>query len=393
VSKISVMEGSIAVAQAVKACRPKVVSAYPISPQTHIVEELAKMVADDELKAKYIRADSEFSAASVVYGSSATGVRSYTASSSQGLLLMTEVLYAMAGTRLPVVLTGVNRTVSAPITIQPDHQDTMSLRDTGVIQLYVENSQEAYATHIQAFKIAEDHDVLLPVMVCMDGWILTHSYEPIKIEDQERIDSYLPDYDPVYRLDTKNPLTYGSYADDEVPEFRLMMHFAMERAKKKIKAAAEEYKEVFGDYFGDLIEEYCCHDAEIILAAMGSVVGTIKEAVDLLREDGIKVGLLKVRAYRPFPGEEIIAAVKQAKVVVVLDKSISVGQGGQLATDIKAGFASKAAPMVLSCIAGMGGREVRIETIKNIVGIAQKALEKGNVPDIEFIDLKEQYLR
>lgn len=386
------MEGSIAVAQAVKACKPKVISAFPISPQTHIVEELAKLVSNDELKAKFIRVDSEFSAASAVYGSSATGVRSYTASSSQGLLLMTEVLYAMAGTRLPVVLTGVNRTVSAPITIQPDHQDSMALRDTGVIQIHVENSQEAYATHIQAFKLAEDHEILLPVMVCMDGWLLTHSYESIKLEDEALVDRFLPPFIPKYRLDPKNPLTYGSYADDEVQEFRLMMHFAMERAKAKIEAIANEYKEMFGDYFGGVIEEYKCGDAEVVLVAMGSVIGTIKDAVDELRANGTKVGVVKVRSYRPFPGNEIAGAVKNAKIVAVIDKSLSVGQGGPLATDVKAAFYNKQMPPVLCCLAGMGGRDVRIDTVKAIVGKCEAVLETGKISDLEYIDFKPEYI-
>ncbi|KJS19557.1 MAG: pyruvate ferredoxin oxidoreductase [Clostridiaceae bacterium BRH_c20a] len=392
-SRTAVMEGSFAVAEAVKACRPEVIAAYPISPQTHIIEELSKYVADNELSSKYVRADSEFSAASIVYGSSGTGARSYTASSSQGLLLMTEVLYAMAGTRLPVVLTGVNRTVSAPITIQPDHQDTMALRDTGVIQIYVENIQEAYATHIQAFKLAEDHDILLPVMVCMDGWILTHTFEPVKIEEQELVDKFLPPFVPKYRLDPKNPLTYGSYGDDEVPEFRYMMHFAMEKAKTKIQLIAEEYKEIFGDYFGGLTEAYKCEDAEIILVAMGSVIGTIKETIDQLRSEGKKVGVLKVRTYRPFPAEEIFEIVKNAKIVAVIDKSISVGQGGQLATDIKAALINKKTPpLVYSCIAGMGGREVNINTVKYIINKSENSLITNQVPDIDYIEIKRQYL-
>jgi len=389
---VSVMEGSMAVAEAVKACKPKVISAFPISPQTHIVEELSKMVADGQLNSKYIRVDSEFSAASAVYGSSATGVRSYTASSSQGLLLMIEVLYAMAGTRLPVVLTGVNRTVSAPITIQSDHQDTMALRDTGVIQLHVESSQEAYATHIQAFKLAEDHDILLPVMVCMDGWILTHSYEPIKLEDQKLVDSFLPNFIPKYRLDPKNPLTYGAYADEQVQEFRLMQHFAMGRVKSKIEVIANEYQEIFGQYYGGLIDEYKCDDAEVVLVAMGSSIGTFKDAVDALRAEGVKAGVVKVRSYRPFPGEKIAQAVKNARVVAVMDKSMSIGQGGPLATDVKSAFANKKTPPVLSCIAGMGGRDVTIETVRKMVTKAQSALATAKIPDIEYVDFRPEYL-
>ncbi|MBS4023179.1 MAG: pyruvate ferredoxin oxidoreductase [Dethiobacter sp.] len=388
-----VMEGSVAVAHAIKSAKAQVIAAYPISPQTHIIEEIAKMIADNTCKSTFIRVDSEFSAASVVYGASATGVRSYTASSSQGLLLMSEVLYAMAGTRLPVVITGVNRTVSAPITIQPDLQDSMALRDSGIIQLYVESIQEAYATHIQAFKLAEDHDVLLPVMVCMDGWILTHLYEPVKLEEQELIDKFLPSYKPKYMLDSKAPLTYGSYADDEVSEFRFMMHFAQEKAKEKINSIAREYENVFGDYFGGIIDHYFCDDAEIVIVAMGSVIGTLKEAIHEIRKSGTKIGLLKVRSYRPFPGEEILDVVKDAKIVAVIDKSLSVGQGGQLASDLKAAFYNKKAPYVLSCIAGMGGREIAMKGINKIIEKCKLALENDSVPFTEYIDLKEEYLK
>ncbi|MDR3565136.1 MAG: pyruvate ferredoxin oxidoreductase [Negativicutes bacterium] len=389
--KISVMEGSLAVAHAIRACRPGVISAYPISPQTHIVEELAKFVADGELDAQYLRVDSEFSAASVVYGSSATGVRSYTASSSQGLLLMTEVMYAMAGTRLPVVMTGVNRTVSAPVTIQVDHQDTMALRDSGVIQLYVESAQEAYATHIQAFRLAEDHDVLLPVMVCMDGWVLTHSYNPVKLADQELVDRFLPPFKPVYRLDPKNPLTYGAIANDEVSEFRLMQHQAMDRAKGKINQIAKEYETLFGDYFGGVIETYRTDDAETILVALGSVIGTIKDTVDDLRAAGEKVGVVKLRAYRPFPGEELLAAVKDAKRVIVIDKSLSVGQSGPVGTDTKNYFYNRQAPPVFNILAGMGGREVNKEVIAAIVRKVVAA--KGDIPMLDLFDAKQEYLR
>lgn len=390
--KYQVMEGSMAVAHAVRACRPEVISAFPISPQTHIVEELSKFVADGELKCKYINADSEFSAASILYGASATGSRTYTASSSQGLILMTEVLYVLASTRLPVVLTGVNRTISAPVTIQTDHQDTMSLRDTGFIQLHVESAQDAYATHIQAFKIAEDHDILLPVMVCMDGWVLTHSFDPVKLEDQKLIDKFLPPFVPYYRLDPKKPLSYGAIAGDEVAEFRIMTHMAMERAKAKIEAVADEYKEVFGDYFGGLIEKYRCEDAEIVIMAMGSVIGTIKDAIDELRARGEKVGLIKVRSYRPFPGEALLAAVKNAKAVAVIDKSLSIGQGGPLGSDVKSWFCNKQTPPVFHYLAGMGGRDVTKETIGNIVEKTKAGLKKGEIADLDMIDVKRQYL-
>ena len=243
--QVSVMEGSMAIAQAVKACRPAVITAYPITPQTHIVEFLAQMSANGELEAEYIRADSEFSAASICAGASATGVRSYTASSSQGLMLMTEVIYYLAGTRLPVVFTGANRQITAPIGLQPDHQDTLSLRDAGIIELYVENVQEAYDTHVQAFKIAEDHDVLLPVIVCVDGFILTHVFEPVRIFDQAAVDAFLPPYEPLHYLTPEKPMVFGSISDDaNTSEFRYMTQQAILRAKEKIEAAGGKFEEI-----------------------------------------------------------------------------------------------------------------------------------------------------
>ena len=277
---IKVMEGSMAVAHAVKACKTDVIAAYPISPQTHIVEYLSEFSADGILPGKYINVDSEFSAASFVYGSEAMGARSYTASSSQGLLLMTEVLYNIAGCRLPVVMTGVNRTISPPISIQPDHQDTMTLRDTGFIHLHVESIQEAYDAHIQAFKIAENHNVLLPVLVCMDGWILTHAYEPVTIFDAEKVYEFIGGpINPYQKMDPKdeNPINYGCYADeDKLMEFKYLIMEAHRNALKVIDDVALQYRKVFGHYAGGVVDTYQTEDAEIILVAMGSVVGTIR---------------------------------------------------------------------------------------------------------------------
>lgn len=393
--KLSVMEGSMAVAQAVRACRPAVISAYPITPQTHIIEILAQMVANGELDAEYIRADSEFSAASILAGASATGVRTYTASSSQGLLLMTEVFYYLAGTRLPVVFTGANRQVTAPIGLQPDHQDTMSLRDSGLIELYVEDVQEAYDTHIQAFKIAEDHDILLPVMVCMDGFILTHVYEPVKTFDQADVDAFLPPYEPIHFLTPEKPMVFGSGTDDvNTMEFHYMNHQAVLRARDKIEAVAGEYESAFGHYRGGLIDTYATEDAEVILVAMGSVIGTLREAVDIMRREEVKVGLVKVRSYRPFPAEALRQAVSHAGVVAVLDRALSFGYQGVLATDVKAAlYDAKQCPPVLGLMAGFGGREVNLDAVREIVKRAQGALEKGHVPqEAEFIGLKSETL-
>jgi pyruvate ferredoxin oxidoreductase alpha subunit len=386
VSQVMVMEGSEAVAMAVKGSRPHVIASYPISPQTHIVERLAAMVADGELDVQYLKVESEFSAASAVSGASAAGSRAYTASSSQGLLLMTEVLYASAGLRLPFVMTGVNRTVSAPISIQVDHQDTMSLRDSGVIQLFVESTQEAYDTHIAAFKVAEDPHILLPVMVCMDGWILTHSYERVAMIEQEKIDRFLPPFKPANFLDPLNPKTWGSIGEENVlMELRYSIQKAMGLGKSRIKEIFSELAEITGRDYGGLIEAYRTEGAEIVLVAMGSMSGTIKAAVNALRSKGEKVGLVKIRCFRPFPYEDIWNAIQGAKAVAVIDANLSMGSEGAVCMDLKAKLYGKMnAPAVIDVIAGLGGREVNEVTIQDIVEKVKEALHSD-------YSLKEPY--
>jgi pyruvate ferredoxin oxidoreductase alpha subunit len=391
-NNVQVMEGSEAVALAVKACRPQVISAFPISPQTHIVEGLARMVADGELNSEYIRVESEFSAASVVAGAAAAGSRSYTASSSQGLLLMAEVLYASAGMRLPFVITGVNRSISAPINIQVDHQDTMSLRDAGLIQFYVESVQEAYDIHLAAFKIAEESGIMLPVMVCMDGWVLTHSYERVEVVDQEAVDKFLPAFEPEHYLDPAHPKTWGSYAEaDVMMEFKYAIHKAMITGKPRIKEILDELSAITGRENSGLIEAYRTHDADVILVAMGSVAGTVKDAVDELRDAGKKVGLVKIRCYRPFPHEEIRQAVNGSKVVAVMDANFSMGSEGAVGLDLKAKLIGRPdAPMVIDYIAGLGGREINTRTIADLVAKAEEVYRSGQVlPESEWVDLNQ----
>ena len=394
-NNVEVVEGSEAVARAVKQCRPHVISAFPISPQTHIVEGLARMVADGELSSEYIRVESEFSAASVLAGASAAGSRSYTASSSQGLLLMAEVLYASAGMRLPFVITGVNRSISAPINIQVDHQDTMSLRDAGLIQFYVESVQEAYDIHLAAFKIAEDPGILLPVMVCMDGWVLTHSYERVEFVDQEALDKFLPPFQPANYLDPANPKTWGSYVEaDVMMEFKYAIHQAMLEGKPRIKEILDELSALTGRENSGLIEAYRTKDADVILVAMGSVAGTVKDAVDELRNAGKKVGLVKIRCYRPFPHESIWQAIKGAKVVAVMDANSSMGSEGAVGLDLKAKLLGvPGAPMVIDYIAGLGGREINNQTIAKLVVSAEEVYRSGQVPpEPEWIDLNQAIL-
>jgi pyruvate ferredoxin oxidoreductase alpha subunit len=391
----SVMEGSMAVAQAVRAARPGVISAYPITPQTHIVEFLAQMVADGDLDTHYIRADSEFSAASIVCGASAAGVRAYTASASQGLALMTEVIYNMAGMRLPVVLTGANRQLSAPIGLQPDHQDTLLLRDSGLIELYVESAQEAYDTHLQAFRIAEDPTVLLPVIVCMDGYILTHVFEPVRTWPQETVDAFLPPYKPRHWLTPERPEVFGSYTDEtNTLEVRYLAYQASLRAGEVIERAARDYRDRFGPYHGGLIDTYAMDDADIALVAMGSMVSTLREAIDGLRARGRKVGLVKVRSYRPFPTAALRQALRGVGTAAVLDRGLSMGFGGILASDVKAALCNvKGAPLVLGLMAGYGGREVTLEGVSEIVTLAERALECGRVDaECAFFGLRPELL-
>lgn len=394
-NQVKVIEGSEAVALAVRACRPQVISAYPISPQTHIVEWLAKMVADGELDSEFVNVESEFSAASVISGASAAGSRAYTASSSQGLLLMTEVLYASAGMRLPFVITGVNRAISVPISIQIDQQDTISLRDSGVIQFYVESSQEAYDTHIAAFKIAEDPGILLPVMVCMDGWILTHSYERVSMMEQKEVDRFLPPFQPIHFLDVNNPKTWGSHTEaDVLMEFKYAVHGAMQNGKERMKEIFSELANMTGRNYGGLIEAYRTEDAEIILVAIGSLAGTIKEAVDELRSNNERVGLVKIRCYRPFPHEDIWDAIKGAKIVLVTEADFSMGSEGAVGMDLKSKLCGRPnSPHVVDFITGLGGREVNKRTIYQIVQKGQEVLASGGyLPEPYWVDLNRNIL-
>ncbi len=392
--KMAVVEGSYAVAHAVKVCRPNVISAYPITPQTHIVEDLSQFIADGEIpNCEYINVESEFSALSALVGSSAVGARSYSATTSQGLELMHEVLFNVSGMRLPIVMTVANRAVSAPINIWNDHQDAISQRDTGWIQLYGENIQEVSDMTAQAFKIAEDKDVLMPAMVCMDGFILSHVYEPLVLLEQELTDEYLPSYKPLNVLDPKKPLSFGAFADPNYyTEFRYMQQKAMENALKKIEDAANEFYDVFGRYYGGLIDEYQTEDADIIFMAMGSIVGTIKDTIDKLRQRGLKVGLLKVRAFRPFPAEAIRKVIMDAKVVVVLDKNISLGLNeGALFTETKSClYNTKNRVPVVGYMIGHGGRDIRMSTIEKIISEAQEVMKSGIKIESQFTDVREE---
>jgi len=394
-SGLQVVEGSYAVAHAVAMCRPEVISAYPITPQTHIVEDLSQFVADGAIDSKYINVESEFSALSALVGASAAGARTYSATTSQGLALMHEVLFNMAGMRLPAVMTIVNRSMSAPINIWNDHQDSIAERDTGWIQLYVEDVQELVDTTAQAYMIAEDPDVSLPAMVCMDGFILSHVFEPVDLLDQETVDEFLPPFNPVCTLDPEDPKSFGMFVNpDYYMEFRYLVEQAMEQSRSKIRDAARRFESIFGRYYGDLIDTYQTDGAEIVLVAMGSLVGTLRDVVDDLRGRGVPVGLLKIRAFRPFPAAEIAETVAGAKVVAVLDKDISLGTGeGALCTEIKASlYNSDIRVPVIGFVIGLGGRDIPVGTVQQIVSQAEDVIKNGITFESEFADLKRSLI-
>lgn len=363
------MEGSHAVAEAVKLCQPEVISAYPITPQTHIVERLAEMVAEGELSSEYICVESEFSALSACLGASAAGSRVYSATSSQGLLFMAEVCFNVAGMRQPIVMSIANRAVSAPLSIWNDQQDSLALRDSGWIQIYAEDVQETFDLHLLAYRVAEDHQVMLPVFVCFDGFIISHTYEPVDIPSQEEVTAFLPPYSPINKLDASEPLSMGMYATPEYyMEFRYEMDQAMDRASTILKKAGKEFNDRFGRDYSSLVESYHLDDADVAIVAMGSVCGTIKDAIDEMRAEGRKVGLLKIRAFRPFPAEDIKKALSGIQKIGIFEKNVSIGSRmkGAVGYEVKDAIGDSSV-QVLSYVAGLGGRDIRKRDIKKMV--------------------------
>lgn len=371
---MEITEGSYAVAEAVRLCRPQVISAYPITPQTHIVEALADMVANCKLDAEYITVENELSALSACVGASAAGSRVYSATTSQGLALMFEVCFNAAGMRLPIVMTIANRALGAPLSIWNDHQDSISLRDSGWLQFYAEDNQEATDLHFIAYRVAEDHAILLPALVCFDGFILSHTYEPVDMLSQEDVDKFLPKFTPFERLDAANPISFGMFATpDYYQEFRYEIDNAAKRAKEVIKKAGKEFGTMFGRDYSAMVEGYQLEDAETAIVAMGSLCGTIKDSIDEMRADGKKVGLLKIRVFRPFPSEDIAKALARVKRVAVLDKNISLGAKGAVALEVKDALYGSSIP-VKDYILGLGGRDVRKKDIKEIVSLVEKGV-------------------
>ena len=382
------IEGSMGVALGVSLCRPEVICAYPISPQTHIVENLGTLTRQGKIEhCEYINVESEFAAMSTAIGASVAGARAYTATASQGLLYMTEAIYNAAGLGLPIVMTVANRAIGAPINIWNDHSDSLSQRDSGWIQLYVESNQEAVDMHIQAFRIAEE--LSLPVMVCMDGFVLTHAVERMDIPDQEKVDEFLPPYSPRQVLDPDAPVTIGAMVGPEAfTEVRYLAHAKHIEGLSVIEKVGEEFKNIFGRDSGGLVSCYRCEDADIRILAMGAAVGTIKDTVDELREAGIKVGVVSLKCYRPFPVKAVREALAGAKTVLVVDRALGAGSGGVVMMDVVCAVRDIALD-VRSVIAGLGGRAITKASVAKIV----RAAAEGVLADTTFMDLDEDLVR
>jgi pyruvate ferredoxin oxidoreductase alpha subunit len=370
---LEAIEGSAAVARAVALCRPQVIAAYPITPQTHIVENLAQLIADGNLRCEMVSVESEFSAASVVLGAAASGARAYTASCAQGILLMTEVLYNIAGLRIPLVLTCANRAIGAPVSAWNDQQDSMAVRDAGWIQLYCADNQEAVDTTIQAYRIAERTE--LPVMVCMDGFVLTHTLEPIDVPTQQQVDSFLPPYRFKRALDPLSPITIGNLVTPEYySEARYTHHRALLRAQEEIIAADRDWEKVTGRTCGGLMSVDGPEDARIAILSIGSVMGTLFDARDQYA-DSHSVKLIKLRSMRPFPADTLTSVCAGLSDVIVLERALSLGSGGIVGAEVRAALSGMhSPPRVHNFAAGLGGRDMPLEIYPRLVE-ASKAKE------------------
>ncbi len=359
------LEGSRAVAETVAMCRPEVICAYPISPQTHIVEGLSQLVKTGELSpCEFVNVESEFAAMSVAIGASAAGARAYTATASQGLLFMAEAVYNAAGLGLPIVMTIANRAIGAPINIWNDHSDSMSQRDCGWIQLFAETNQEAADLHIQAFRLAEE--LSTPVMVCMDGFILTHAFEEVEMPTQEQVDAFLPPFEPRQLLDPDDPVSIGAMVGPEAfMEVKILQHYKQTVALDRIPEIAADFEAAFGRGSGGLVRPYRTDDAETIVVALGSVLGTIEETVDELRDGGMRIGALGITSFRPFPLEAVRAALEHAERVVVLEKALAVGIGGIVTADVRMAL-SGLKLHGSTVIAGLGGRAITQASLRTL---------------------------
>jgi len=392
VSKKTVMTGNYAAAYAVKLAGVKLVAAYPITPQTSVIEKISEFVASGEMKAEYVKVESEHSAMSCCIGAAIAGVRTFTATSSQGLLYMHEMLHWASGSRLPIVMVNVNRALAPPWTIWTDQNDSISQRDTGWLQFYCENNQDILDTVLQAYKVAEDPRVLLPAMVCYDGFELSHTSMPVEIPEKKDVDAFLGPYNVANALiDLENPTTVGALVSPDLyMEFRFLIQEAMENAKRVAEEVAEDFSWRFNRDYEGQVECYKCKGADVVIVSMGALSSEAKEAVDRLRKEKLAVGAVKVKLFRPFPKEKFRDFGRRLKAFVVVDRNISFGMEGALFTEIKSSLYSlDERPKVLGFVAGLGGRDVRVRDLVKMVRKAYYAVGSGkSYPDEEWVGLR-----
>ncbi len=386
------LSGNEAVAYAIRQVNPDVMPAFPITPSTEIPQMVSSYIANGQIDTEFIPVESEHSAMSAAIGASAAGARTMTATSSAGLALMWEELLLAASNRLPILLTLVNRTLSGPININCDHTDGMGARDTGWIQIYAENNQEVYDNYIQGFRIAEHSDVHLPIMICQDGFITSHAVQNISLMPDEPVKEFVGTYEPEeFLLNPHKPISVGPYSEtDYVMEARKNQRLAMENAKQVILDVADEYAQISGRQYG-LFESYCTEDADYIMLLMGSAAGTAKDAVDEMRKQGLKVGVLKLRVFRPFPGDEIAQALKGAKAAAILDRSESYnGLSGVLGSEVMAAlYRAKADVMAVNYVYGLGGRDFTTEDARHVFEELDTAVKNGEEPkQYQYIGLR-----
>ncbi|MCC8027597.1 MAG: pyruvate ferredoxin oxidoreductase [Clostridium sp.] len=384
------VSGDEAVALAVRQAKPQVIAAYPITPQTIVVERLADYVEDGTLDTQYMYVESEHSAMSASMGASAMGARTFTATSSQGLLYMAEGLHYASGSRMPIVMMNANRSLAAPWNIYGDQRDSLSQLETGWIQLYAENAQETFDMILQAYKLAEDPDIMLPVMVNLDGFILTHTYEVIDTADQDKVDAFIPYQRYCNAMDMDHPINTCITAGPAYnTEFRYDQHQAALKVLDKLKKVDDEYSALFGRNYGGAVQEYRMEDAEYVIVTLGSVAGTARVVVDKLREKGEKAGLLKIRCMRPFPGREIAEAVNRTKAIAVLEKDISFGYEGGVFTDVNSSLKQMGIDIpTFNFVGGLGGRSISKEDIE---GIYRDMMEgRADAGKVKFVNLREE---
>ena len=387
-----VITGNYASSYGAKLARVQVIAAYPITPQTSVVEKIADFVADGEMETQYIKVESEHSAMAACITASQTGARTFTATSAHGLTLMHEMLIWASGARTPVVMTNVNRAMAPPWSVWADHLDSVAQRDTGWMQYYCESVQEVLDTIITAYKVSEDRDVMLPALLTLDAFYLSHTYETVDMPDQDEVDAFLPTFDPPYKLDVDDPHLFGSlsFPHQYYMEWRYQIKEAMDRARDKILQVDRDFEKRFGRSHGGLLDLYRCEDAEIVLVAAGTMASTIKEVVDQFRDQGHKVGLARLRVFRPFPAKEMRELAKKVDVLGVLDRSYSFGYGGAFFAETGGALYNiPEKPVLKNYVVGIGGRDVTPKTIEGIFNNALSLQEKGLDREIEWIELKE----